>query len=479
MPELLLAIDAGTTNLRVCLFKPNGDLVGQAGAPVSSAAPAPGLVEQDAEAIWRAIRAAIDQVLTDAGHSAHDLAAIGVTSQRTSAVLWDRETGEPLTPLVVWSDLRGAGRALELAEKGFFLAPQQAAAKLESMLASLGDTPRARMAFGNIDSFLIWKLSGGAAHVTDRSQAFPTGYLDFRTFGWNPDLLALQGIDEALLPRLTDTWGRLGVTSKAVMGAEVPICADIADQQSALIGQGCETAGQCKVTYGTSATLDVSTGGAFLYPGPTLPPFVLSSVAGEHRFCLEGMVYTAGAALDWMRHNFGLGDFARFEALAASAIASDGVHVLPAFQGLGAPHGDPMRRGLVGGLGLGSGAPQIALAAMEGVAFRVREIFDQIYAATELPMPDVVRVDGGLTGNDTLMQVQADLLARPVQRHAHREATAAGAAISAGRGSGLLSAGDASGFIRHDRTFEPRIGTDEAAARLATWKTQVYGPQTA
>lgn len=477
MPELLLAIDAGSTNLRVCLFSAGGELLAQATSSVRITAPAPGRVEQDATAIWRGTRQAISRALSTAGRTAHDLAAIGVTSQRTSAVIWDRATGRPLTPLVVWSDLRGVARAKELQALGVGLAPQQAAAKLEGMVAGLTDHPAERLAFGNIDSFLIWKLTGGGAHVTDRSQAWPTGYLDLATLAWNQRLMDLQGLDPALFPSLCDTWGPLGVTARGVLGARVPIGADIADQQAALIGQGCEAPGEAKVSYGTSATLDVSTGASFLYPGPSTPPFVLSSVGGQTRFCLEGMVFSAGSALDWMRARFGLGDHRRFEALAAAAPDAQGVYVLPAFQGLGAPHGDPSRRGLVGGLDLGTGPGPLARAAIEGVAFRVREVFDHVHAATGLPTPEVLKADGGLTASNSLMQAQADLLARPVARHAHREATACGAAICAGRGVGLLGETDTAGFVRHDRTFEPRLSADEATGRLAAWRAQVYGAE--
>jgi glycerol kinase len=198
-------------------------------------------------------------------------------------------------------------------------------------------------------------------------------------------------------------------------------------------------------------------------------------VAGETRFCLEGMVYSAGSALDWMRTSFRMGNHQALEALARRADTSSGVHFLPALQGLGAPHGDNNRRGLLGGLSLANGPAQIALAGLEGVAFRIREIFDHIYGATDLPRPEILRVDGGLTGNDTLMQIQADILARPVARHAHREATACGAAMLAGRGAGILTEADGQGFVRHDRVFEPRLSPDEAEARLNAWKSQVYG----
>ena len=475
MPELLRAIDAGTTNLRVCLFSPAGDLLAQATGAVRTTVPSPGRVEQDATAIWRGVRQAITRALTSAGRTAHDLAAIGVTSQRTSAVVWDRPSGRPLTPLVVWSDLRGLARAQELQALGIGLAPQQAAAKLEGMLAGLADHRAQDLAFGNIDSFLIWKLTGGATHATDRSQAWPTGYLNLATQDWNPRLMELQGLSLSLFPTLCDTWGLLGTTTREVLGAVVPITADIADQQAALIGQGCETAGAAKVSYGTSATFNIATGATFLYPGPSTPPFIQSSVGGDTRFCLEGMVYSAGSALDWMRARFGLGDHRRFEALAAATPDAQGTYLLPAFQGLGAPHGDPTRRGVIGGLDLGTGPGHLARAALEGVAFRVREVSDHVAGATDLPSPQVLKVDGGLTANEVLMQVQADLLARPVARHAHREATACGAAICAARGVGLLGPAENAGFVRHDRVFEPRLSVDEAAGRLEIWKAQVYG----
>ncbi len=480
MGELVLAIDAGTTNLRVCVFHPDGRLLGQSTQPVETRVPAPGLVEQDADAIWRSVQTAIGRTLARIGRTASDLACIGVTSQRTSALLWDRATGEPLTPLVVWSDLRGVARARTLnREAGTALAPQQAAAKLESLVESRRDVAADRMAFGNIDTFLIWKLSGGGAHLMDRSQAWPTGYLDLSTLGWNRDLIAFQSLSPEIFPTLCDSWGALATSDPKVLGAAVPIAADIADQQSALIGQDCERPGEFKVTYGTSATLDVSTGGAFLYPDPNFPPFILSAVGGDFRFCLEGMVFTAGAALDWLRATFGLGDHQAFAALADSVTSSDGVAFLPALQGLGAPWGDPNRRAALHGLSGASGRGQIALAGLESIAFRVCEIHQRLGQLTDLPPADQLRADGGLTGSDRLMQLQADLIGLPVARHAQREATAAGAALCAARGVGLLAPDEGRSFVGHDRVFEPRISADEAAARLAAWQAAVHPPREA
>jgi glycerol kinase len=226
--------------------------------------------------------------------------------------------------------------------------------------------------------------------------------------------------------------------------------------------------------------LNVDTGALLMMRGASIPPFVLSSVAGQTRFCLEGMVYSAGAALDWLRRVCGLGAIARFEALAAATPDAGGAYFLPALQGLGAPHGDFAQRGLIGGLSAATTPGHLAWAGLEGVAFRVREAFDDVYAGVEFAAPDVLCVDGGLTGSDLLMQTQADLLGRPVARHAVREATACGAAICAGRGAGLLGDADIKAFARYDRTFEPRIGADEADARFAAWRAGVYsGKETA
>jgi glycerol kinase len=368
---------------------------------------------------------------------------------------------------------RGAGRAAELQAAGYGVVPQQAAAKLEACLEAV--EPGCDLAWGNIDSYLIWRLTGGAAHVTDRSQAWPTGYLDLMSFGWNEALIRLQGVERCAFPTLVDTWGVLGTTAPRALGAAVPIAADVADQQAALIGHDAEAAGAGKVTFGTSGTLDVSTGAQFSYLGPSLPPFVLSSVGGENRFCVEGMVISAGSALDWLRRTLRLGDHRRFDQLARSVADAGGAWFLPALQGLGAPHGDLARRGALGGLSLAVGPAQIARAAMEGLAWRVREAFEAIYAGTGLPRPEALKVDGGLTASDALMQIQADALGLPVARHAHREATACGAAIAAGRGVGLLTPADTARFARYERVFEPVVSADAAEAGFAAWKRLAYG----
>jgi glycerol kinase len=482
MPELLLAIDAGTTTARVALFTPAGAMIAVSRAALATRSPAPGVMEQDAPGVWRAVRRTIFAALDTAGRSLADVGAIGVTSQRASAMLWSKKTGRPLTPLVLWNDLRGVARAGELRAEGFMLAPQQSAAKLEAILKA---APEARpflaagdLAFGNIDSFLIFKLTGGAAHVTDASQAWPSGYLDLASLGWNAALIAHQGLDERMFPRVADTFGPIALTDPGTLGGAVPITADIADQQAALVAHGGGAgAGAAKVTYGTSAPLDVATGADFVFKSLAIPPFIVSSVGGETLFCLEGMVISAGAALDWLRRVARMGGHARFETLAASVDSAGGAAFLPSLSGLGAPAPDPGRTGAFTGLTPSVGPAHLARAAMEGVAQRVREVFDHLFELAGLTPPPSLGVDGGMTASAAFLQIQADILGRPVRRHAVREATACGAAICAGRGAGLLTPADAAAFVRYDRIFEPGISPDESASRHHAWSRAVYGDQ--
>ncbi len=473
MPELILAIDVGTTSVRAAVVGADGVIAGLAAAPLTSATPAPGRVEQDAAKVWSATRRVIARALAAAGRTPGDIAAIGVTTQRASAVAWDRATGKPLSPMVVWSDLRGAARAGELLQAGFMLAPQQSATKLESLVSGV-EAPAARIAWGNIDSYLIFRLTGGATHAADRSQAWPSGYLSFPDLGWNHRLIDHQGLDAAMFPALVNTWGPIGVTDPKVFGAAVPITADVADQQSALIAHG-EAPGTAKITFGTSATFDLVTGTTFRFPGPSTPPLLVSSVAGDTRWCVEGMVLSAGSALDWLRATFGLGGHAAFGAMAASVEDAGGAAFLPALQGLGAPHGAPARRGGLTGLTAAVKRAHVARAGLEGLAFRAREVLDHVYALDDFDAPEAIGVDGGLTASPLFLQVLADLTGRLVRRHATPEATLLGAAICAGRGASLLTETDIAAMTCYEPAIAPRIGGDESGARFAAWRASVYG----
>lgn len=470
MAELVFGVDVGTTSTRAAVFAPDGAILGLGARALISHSPAPGLVEQDPEAVWTATRAAMADALERAGRAADDLAALGVTTQRASAVVWDRETGQAASPLVVWNDLRGVERARDLAGAGFLLAPQQAAAKLEGILA---DSGVAKPAWGAIDSFLIHRLSGGAAHVTDRSQAWPTGYLDFASLGWNEALIGFQKLDPAMFPKLADTWGDLATTSAEVLGAAIPITADVADQQSALLAHG-ETPGTAKLTFGTAGVFDLATGESIVFPGPGTPPLIVSSVGGETCFCVEGMVLSAGQALDWLRDRFALGSPAEFDALAGAVDDAAGAAFLPALQGLGAPDQDPRRRALLAGLSAAVDRAHLARAGLEGLAFRAREILDHIYERVELAPPEALGVDGGLSHSNVFLQILADLTGRTVRRHATPEATLLGAAMAAGRGADLFSDDDVQAMRQFEAPVAPSISAHEAAERFACWRAQVY-----
>lgn len=474
MSKAILAIDAGTTSVRALVVRDDGVVAGKARDAFPIHYPGPGLVEQDPEAMWRIVQAVVTKALSTAGLNASDLAAIGVTSQRASCMVWERATGHPLSPLVSWQDLRGVERSQELQEKGFGLLPQSAACKLESVLDSIDDG-RARMgrgelAWGNLDAYLVWRLSHGAVHATDPSQACATGYYDYITGDWDEALLEAQGLTTDFFPKLVDTYGELGHTSADSFGASVRIGAIVGDQQSAAIAQACAMPGDGKVTFGTSATCNVHTGSDLVSAAGTYP-LVLMHHEGHTTYCVEGMVITAGAVFDWLSSGLGLMDNPDDAArIAATVDDSQGVFVLPALQGIGSPHADPSRRAMIGGLTRGSTQAHIVRAAMEGIAFRVREMLDKIYSSTPLPRPPCLRVDGGASMNAVLMQIQADVLGIPVERMAPAEASAFGAAVLAGRAAGVWGDADAVNLRGIDATFEPRWNEDERDARFLQWR---------
>jgi glycerol kinase len=472
MPELVLALDVGTTTARAAVVGPDGAIAGLASTPLRTNVPAAGLGEQDPETLWRAALRVMRGALASAGRTGADLAAIGVTTQRASAALWDRASGRPASPLVLWNDLRGAERARELQKQGFLLAPQQPATKLEGLARKAG-APASDLAWGAADSWLLWKLTGGAVHATDRSQAWPTGYLGLADLEWNRALIERQGLGDLAFPALVDTWGPVGTIQRRWLGAEIPITADVADQQSALIAHG-EAPGVAKITWGTSGTFDIATGGPVFGGLPGLPPLVVSSRGGHTSFCLEGMILSAGSALDWLRRAFALGGPERLDAMAGAVATAGGVAFLPALQGLGAPYGEAARLGRVTGLSTSVERPHIARAAFEGLAFRAREIVERA-EATGAPTPGApLGVDGGLSRSRGFLQTLADLLVRPIRPLATPEATLMGAAILAARGVGLACEADMRAALRPQASLEPQVSADEAATRFAAWQAEVH-----
>ena len=475
MTRGVLAIDAGTTNVLAMIVGDDGRVLGRVASRFKLNYPAPGLVEQDPEELWSTTMGAVTRVLDQAGLKAGDLSAVGITGQRATTIVWERESGRPLGPAVSWQDQRGARRAEELVEQGFITVNTiTSASKLEGILrgapGAMDQMRRGELAWGNVDSFLAWRLSGGTVHVTDPSNACTTGYYDYLiTWNWEPKLLELQGLNPSLFPEVVDSAGPIGMTSGPAFGAEVPIGSIIGDQQSAAYAQGCLEPGQDKITFGTSATCNVNTGPELKLTTGTYP-LVLWRRGIERAYCLEGMVITAGAVFNWLAELGVIKNVAEAAGTAAQVQDSHGVFFLPSLQGLGSPHGFSEQRAIFGGLSLGVRASHIVRAAMEGVAFRVREMLDQIYLDSGLPEPETLRVDGGAAANDYLMQIQADVLGRPVERMVPLEATAFGAALLAGEACGVWEPWSSAKMRRADRVFEPQWSEDQREERFAWWR---------
>jgi len=475
MSEHILAIDVGTTSARALIVSTSGTVLGMAQKKLKTAYPQAGYVEQDPNHVWHTLNEVVEKVLANTGLSKRDLKAIGVTTQRSSIVVWDKRTGAALGPMIVWSDLRGSERAIELLEKGYLLGAQMAAAKLEGAIHSADDIDMKHLAWGTLDSFIVSKLSGGGAHLTDRSQASTTGYLDIETMKWNGLLISEQSLDDVSFPQIVDTWGEIAETSKTSFGAHIPITALVADQQSAMMAHNCTQPGDCKITYGTSGVFNMHTGSELTFISETLIPWVQSSVSGKTTFCLEGMVFTVGAMFDWTVDHLNIGrNVTELETLANQVDGSDGVFVLPALQGLGAPHGNPEQTALFGGITSSTTKAHIARALLEGVAFRIAEIMERVSEHTSVPTASTLSADGGASANDVFMQIQANILVRPVQRHRTREATALGASVCAALGAGSIAQSDVDTFADYDRVFEPEWSSDKAETKLRNWRDRAY-----
>ncbi len=479
MPERILAIDIGTTTVRAMVVDGAGQPLAVAARSNQLTFPAPGRVEQSPEALWQNVVEVMQQVLTDTGLQPSAVTVIGIAAQRSSIVVWEKTTVKPLAPIVSWQDLRGVAAASNLQAGGYPISPQMAAAKLESVIDSIPNG-RERMrsgslAWGNVDTFIIARLTAGKTHAMDLSHLSATGYYNYAG-GLNEKLVQAQGLDLSLFPNIGDTAQNYGTTSPDVFGAATMIGAIVADQQSATIAQGCNRVGQSKVTYGTSATIDINTGsGMQLATGAY--PLVLRGQGDNIDYVLEGMVITAGAMFDWLAGGLQLvNEPEEVEAVAAGVADSDGVFVLPALQGLGTPYGRPEQRALIGGMSRATGRAHVVRAALEGVAARVREVVAQVAVdAPELPAIESLRVDGGATRNNLFMQIQSNILGIPVERHAVAEATALGAAICAGETAGLWDAAMGANLRKTDRIFTPQWSQDQRDDFFDNWRKAALG----
>jgi len=485
---MILALDQGTTSSRAIVLDRDGRIVSVAQKGFTQHFPAPGWVEHDPQDLWASQLSVAIEALGRAGLKARDLRAIGIANQRETTIVWDRETGEPVCQAIVWQDRRTAPFCEELKSRGASTIVQErtgllidayfSATKVRWILDNVpGARARAeagRLAFGTVDSWLIWKLTGGGAHVTDVSNASRTMLFNIRTLQWDPELLAIAGVPASVLPEVRGSSEVYGEVAAGLGLDGVPIAGVAGDQQAALFGQTCFAPGLAKNTYGTGCFLLQNTGDAPRRSRNHLITTVAWTINGRTAYALEGSVFIGGAVVQWIRDGLGLVRSAsEIEALAASVPDNGGVYLVPAFAGLGAPHWDPFARGAIVGITRGTTSGHLARAALESIAFQVADLLDAVAADSGVALGEL-RVDGGAAANDMLLQIQADLLGVPVVRPAAAETTALGAAYLAGLAVGFWqSADEVAGQWRIDRRFAPRLAAGAAARLRDRWKAAV------
>ena len=477
----VLAIDQGTTGSTCLVITEDGRVAGRGYREITQHYPRPGWVEHDADEILARTVEAGREAMAQARIAPR---AIGITNQRETVVVWDRTSGKPLAPAIVWQDRRTAARCAELAPEaerigrttGLVIDPYFSATKLELLLREHDLTARAKagdVLAGTIDTWLIWRLTNGAVHATDPTNASRTLLFDIDRREWSSDLGALFGVPRAMLPEVRPSSGDFGTASAEWFGASVPVRGVAGDQQAALYGQGCWEHGEGKNTYGTGAFLLFNAGANRPEGGGGLLTTIACDAKGNATYALEASIFIAGAAVQWLRDGLGLvTSAAETEAMAKSLATNDGVYFVPALVGLGAPHWEPAARGTIVGLTRGTMRAHIVRAALEAMAYGTRDVVDTM-STHGLGRPHVLRVDGGAAANDWLMQFQADQLGIPVERPDLVETTALGAAGLAGLAAGVWS--KPSEFIagRAFTRFEPSAELRQAAADLAGWRRAV------
>ncbi len=491
--DLILAIDQGTTSTRSILFDAAAKPIATAQRELQQLYPADGWVEHDAEHIWADTLKTCRDVLERAGVPATRVAAIGITNQRETAIVWERATGRPIANAIVWQDRRTAPLCRELVADGLartvaertglvidaYFSATKVAWLLDNVPGARARAERGELAFGTVDCFLLWRLTGGKVHGTDAANAARTMLFDIGRQDWDAELLGRLGIPRSMLPEVMDNSGLFGTTDKAILGASIPVTGMAGDQQAATFGQACFEPGMLKSTYGTGCFALLNTGERMVPSRNRLLTTVAYRLDGRTTYAIEGSIFIAGAAVQWVRDGLrAIGDAAESEALARTLPDTGGVYLVPAFTGLGAPHWDPDARGAILGLTRDSDVRHIVRAALESVCYQTADLMaamrDDIEAADAGVLPDTLRVDGGMVANDWVCQYLADILDCPVERPAVVETTALGAACLAGLATGLYPSQD---FIarswRADGRFTPGLDPTTRRRRLDGWADAV------
>ncbi len=487
MSQYILSIDQGTTSSRAMLFDKNGHACFTAQKEFTQHFPRDGWVEHNAEEIWTTTLTVVREALQKAGAENQNIVAIGITNQRETTVVWDRSSGEPIYHAIVWQDRRTAEyckslRAQELesmvtTKTGLLLDPYFSGTKvnwiLDNVAGARARAEKGELAFGTIDSFLIWRLTDGKVHATDATNASRTLMFNIHTQEWDAELLDMLAVPESLLPDVRDCAADYGVTSETLLEAEIPIAGVAGDQQAALIGQACFESGMIKSTYGTGCFMMLNTGDQALASNNKLLTTVGYRLDGKTTYALEGSIFVAGAAVQWLRDGIGIIDTAhQTEAMAESLDSNNGVYLVPAFTGLGAPHWDPEARGAIFGITRDTGPAELVRATLESICYQT---FDLLEAKRRDGIkPTRLRVDGGMVQNNWLCQFLADVLDIIVERPVETETTALGAAYLAGLQVGLFaSLADISKHWQAEREFEPDMNAHQRSLLLADWHEAV------
>ncbi len=491
--KYLLAIDQGTSSSRTVIYDHAARVVASEQQEFPQIYPQPGWVEHDPEAIWGSVTAVTRGAMNKAGAAAADISAIGITNQRETTVIWDRDTGAPVYNAIVWQDRRTANYCQSLrkdgleptvtAKTGLRLDPYFSGTKIAWLLDNVdGVRERAeagKLAFGTIDCFLLWRLTGGQVHATDATNASRTLLFNIHTQEWDDDLLEIFSIPRELLPDVRDCAADYGLARDAILGGEVPVCGIAGDQQAALIGQAGFEHGMTKSTYGTGCFVIANTGAEALDSGNHLLSTIAMRIGGEVTYGLEGSVFVAGSAMQWLRDELRVIESApESEAIARRTGVVEDVYVVPAFAGLGAPYWDPDARGAILGLTRGSGRDEIVTATLQSVAFQTCDLIASM--SQDGIEPSVIRVDGGMVANDWFLQFLADVLDTPVERPDNVESTVLGAAYLAGYQAGIVtSPSDIGELWRRDALFEPSMENAQREGLLQGWKDAVRRVRTA